>query len=98
MMTHPWTPEREADIFEGLALTPTEDYRRALGSNVNMYDDVLRTDPTGFHTYGMLWTPQTVTFYQDGVATLSGKTPASWTDPMGMIVNLAVGISARTSK
>ena len=39
----------------------------------------------------MLWTPQTVTFYYDGIQVLTGATPSTWTSPMAMIVNLAVG-------
>ncbi|WP_395671341.1 family 16 glycosylhydrolase [Phenylobacterium sp.] len=91
MMTHPYVPEVEADIFEGLALTPDIDYRRALGAGDTQYDDTLKLESAGMHTYGMLWTPQTVTFYYDGVAVLQGPTPANWTQPMGMILNLAIG-------
>jgi beta-glucanase (GH16 family) len=39
----------------------------------------------------MLWTASTVSFYRDGVMVLSGATPSTWTAPMAMIVNLAVG-------
>ncbi|MDB5453375.1 MAG: exsH, partial [Caulobacteraceae bacterium] len=91
MMTHPFVSGVEADIFEGLALTPDVDYRRAFGGTDTQFDNALKLDPSGFHTYGMLWTPQTVTFYYDGVAVLQGATPAAWTQPMAMILNLAVG-------
>jgi len=91
MMTHPFIPQIEADIFEGLAATPHVDYRRAFGGDDTQYDNALKLEPGGFHTYGMLWTPQTVTFYYDGVAVLQGNTPANWTEPMAMILNLAVG-------
>ena len=39
----------------------------------------------------MLWTAKTVTFYFDGIEVLSGPTPSTWTSPMAMLVNLAVG-------
>jgi beta-glucanase (GH16 family) len=91
MMTHPFVSGVEADIFEGLALTPDVDYRRAFGGTDTQFDNALKLDPSGFHTYGMLWTPQTATFYYDGVAVLQGATPANWTEPMAMILNLAVG-------
>ncbi|WP_374577306.1 hypothetical protein [Phenylobacterium sp. J367] len=39
----------------------------------------------------MLWTPETVTFYYDGIAVLHGPTPDNWDYPMALIVNLAVG-------
>jgi beta-glucanase (GH16 family) len=81
----------EGDIMEALALTPNYHYARALGGADTMYDNSYKADPSGFHTYGMLWTPQTVTFYYDGIATLTGKTPANWAEPMAMIVNMAVG-------
>jgi beta-glucanase (GH16 family) len=91
MMTHPFTPKVEADIFEGLAATPHIDYRRAFGGDQTLYDNVLKLETGGFHTYGLLWTPTTVTFYYDGFAVLQGPTPANWTEPMAMILNMAVG-------
>ncbi len=91
MMTHPYVQNIEADIFEGLALTPDIDYRRALGGEDTLYDDTLKLESAGMHTYGMLWTPETVTFYYDGVAVLQGQTPDNWDYPMALIVNLAVG-------
>ena len=91
MLPHPFQPNMEADIFEGLGITPNVDYRRAFGGSDTIYDNALKVDPTGFHTYGMLWTPTTVSFYLDGTEVLSGATPASWTSPMALILNLAVG-------
>jgi Ca2+-binding RTX toxin-like protein len=91
MMTHPYVSGIEADIFEGLAITPEIDYRRALGGDQTQYDDTLKLEVGGMHTYGMLWTPETVTFYYDGIAVLQGPTPDNWDYPMAMIVNLAVG-------
>jgi len=46
---------------------------------------------TGFHTYGLLWTPQTLTWYIDGVAVFQIATPADMNQPMYMVVNLALG-------
>ena len=91
MLPHPYQPNMEADIFEGLGVTPNIDYRRAFGGSDTIYDNALKIDPTGFHTYGMLWTPTTVSFYLDGTEVLSGPTPAGWTSPMALILNLAVG-------
>ena len=94
MLPSPYAPGAEADIMEGLALTPNVDYRHANGgtnASESLYDNIYKADPTGFHTYGMLWTPQAVTFYYDGVAVLTGATPSTWTSPMAMIVNLATG-------
>jgi beta-glucanase (GH16 family) len=91
MMPYPFQANVEADIMEALAATPNVDYRRAAGADGTIFDNGYTGDPGGFHTYGMLWTPSTVTFYRDGTAILQGATPANWTSPMGMIVNLAVG-------
>ncbi|HVI33970.1 Calx-beta domain-containing protein [Phenylobacterium sp.] len=91
MMPTPYVAQTEADIMEGLAATPHVDYRRAWGGDTNLYDNAYKIDPTGYHSYGMLWTPTTVTFYFDGVAVLQSDTPANWTHPMALIVNMAVG-------
>jgi beta-glucanase (GH16 family) len=91
MLPSPYQPNIEADIFEGLGLTPNVDYRRAGGGDQTLFDNVLKTDPGGMHTYGMMWTPTTVTFYYDGYAVMQGPTPATWTQPLAMIVNLATG-------
>ena len=94
MLPSPYKPNAEADIMEGLGATPNVDYRRAFGGaggDETQYDNALNSNPGGFHTYGMLWTPQTVTFYFDGIEVLQGATPSTWTSPMAMIVNLAVG-------
>ncbi len=45
---------------------------------------------TSFHTYGVLWTPTTVTWYIDGAAVKQVATPADMNSPMYMIVNNAV--------
>jgi beta-glucanase (GH16 family) len=91
LLPHPFVPNVEGDIFEGLGKTPNVDFRRAYGGSDTIYDNALKLDPSGFHTYGMLWTPTTVSFYYDGVEVLSGATPANWTMPMAMVLNLAVG-------
>ncbi len=90
----PYIPNAEADITEHLGRTPDIDYIRAFGgdgSTQTLYNNVYMDDPTGFHTYGLLWTPTTVTFYLDGNEIMTGPTPDTWTQPMGMILNLAMG-------
>ena len=94
LLPSPYRANAEADIMEGLGATPNVDYRRAYGGeggSETQYDNVLTTNPGGFHTYGMMWTAKTVTFYYDGIEVLHGATPSTWTNPMAMIVNLAVG-------
>ncbi len=46
---------------------------------------------TGFHTYGVLWTPQLLDFYIDGTEVAQTATPSDFTQQMYMIANLAVG-------
>ncbi len=45
---------------------------------------------TGFHTYGVLWTAETVTWYLDGVAVKTIDTPAGMHGPMYVMVELAL--------
>jgi Ca2+-binding RTX toxin-like protein len=45
----------------------------------------------GFHTYGMDWEPDFITWYFDGQPVYQIATPADMNQPMYMIVNLAVG-------
>src|SRR6185503_5449019 len=51
LLPHPFVPNVEGDIFEGLGKTPNVDFRRAFGGSDTIYDNALKLDPTGFHTY-----------------------------------------------
>jgi len=44
-----------------------------------------------YHTYGLLWTPQTVTFYYDRQVMLQAATPAVMQQPYYLIVDLGIG-------
>jgi serralysin len=46
---------------------------------------------SGFHTFGVLWTAKTMTFYVDQQAVATMATPESMNKPMYMLANLAVG-------
>ena len=46
---------------------------------------------TGYHTYGVDWQADTITFYFDGVAVKQMATPADMHQPYYMIANVAVG-------
>jgi beta-glucanase (GH16 family)/Ca2+-binding RTX toxin-like protein len=90
LMPNPYVANVEADIIEGLGAVPSKAFVRARGEG-ELYDDIYMPSPEGFHTYGMLWTASTVTFYVDDVAVMQGPTPTNWTMPMSIIANLAVG-------
>ncbi|CAN7291856.1 family 16 glycosylhydrolase [Phenylobacterium sp. LjRoot225] len=45
----------------------------------------------GFHTYGLLWTAETLTWYVDGTEVAQVATPAGAQKPMYMLANYAVG-------
>lgn len=47
--------------------------------------------PQDFHRYGALWLPDRVDWYVDGIKTATMPTPADMTQPMYILVNLAVG-------
>ena len=46
---------------------------------------------SGFHTYGVLWSPTTIGYYIDGVEVASMATPSDMNTPMYMLVDLALG-------
>jgi beta-glucanase (GH16 family) len=46
---------------------------------------------SGYHTFGLLWTAESITWYIDGAATFSEATPSDLNQPMYMLANLAVG-------
>src|SRR4030095_7896236 len=45
----------------------------------------------GYHTYGVDWEPDYITYYFDGQQVFKAPTPADMNEPMYMIANLAVG-------
>ena len=86
----------ELDVFEQLGNAPSTIYSTVHGSTngvwaANSQAFQVANTATGFHTYGVDWEPATTTYYVDGVAIGSAPTPSSMSDPMFMIINLAVG-------
>ena len=85
-----WPPE--IDVFEQIdsptsnIFTTVHDASGNAGVNFNIGDT-----SAGFHTYGMLWTSQAITFYVDGQKAFSTPTPADYNQPMYMLMDLAVG-------
>ncbi|MGZ6017626.1 MAG: family 16 glycosylhydrolase [Phenylobacterium sp.] len=88
-----WPPELDAmEQLSGNAnLIYTTQHSAAGGSNWAVGSANYIPDPTGFHTYGVLWTPTQLVWYVDGEEVFETATPADMNKPMYMIANMAVG-------
>jgi serralysin len=88
-----WPPE--LDVMETLSGSPSIDYTTqhsgASGSATAIGSANLVTDVGGFHTYGVLWTASTLTWFLDGQEVFQTATPADMNKPMYMIANMAIG-------
>ena len=84
----------ELDIMEMLGDAPWATYdsvhNNLTGVTTTLYNTAVNTS-TAFHTYGVDWEPDTVTFYTDGKATGTIATPSSMNVPMYLLLNMAVG-------
>lgn len=88
-----WPPE--LDVIEMRGQNPNEliltSHSNEGGSHTIDRNNVDVADTSGFHDYGVLWGPEHIVWYFDGVEVARTQTPADMHDPMYMIVNLAVG-------
>lgn len=86
-----WPPE--IDVFEQLG--HDEVYHNIHTKNpaqgATGFTTYLPTNDDGFHTYGLLWTKDTITWYIDGIGVASVATPDDMHQPMYMLLNLAIG-------
>ncbi len=86
----------ELDVVETLGRDPGDVYMTS-HTNLNGYrltvaDSLANvTTTSGFHTYGVNWTPTALTWYIDGVAVASQPTPPDMNTPMYLILDLAIG-------
>ena len=73
-----WPPE--IDVLEQIGSGSTYNSNGIFSTvpgATQVHGTFLGTDLSqGFHTYGMAWTPQTITFYVDGQQTYQTATPA----------------------
>jgi Ca2+-binding RTX toxin-like protein len=87
-------PGMELDVLEAAGNNP--DYIK-----MTVHDTSYATGTTGFaayvpdattsfHTYGLLWTAQTLTWYIDGAAVAQIATPADMNKPMYMVLDEAL--------
>jgi len=91
-----WPPE--IDIMEGRGQRPddmvmTTHWRSPETGLVNScgFDFTVADAATEFHDYGALWQHDRITYYIDRKPVADIKVPASFEDPMYMILNLAMG-------
>jgi beta-glucanase (GH16 family) len=89
-----WPPE--LDVMEQLGQDPNKFYATvhsaASGDHTQVSTPISTSDlTTGFHTYGVDWEADNITWYLDGKQVFEAATPADLHSPMYMIVNLAVG-------
>ncbi|MGE5538662.1 MAG: family 16 glycosylhydrolase [Gemmatimonas sp.] len=92
-MSGPWPPE--IDVTEVLGRDPKTDFmtNHTDSSHPTSYGGTATgVDLSqGYHTYGLMWTPTTLTFYLDGVAEYTTPTQADEHQPMYMLATLGVG-------
>lgn len=97
--SHRWPPE--IDVFEMFG-APNSRKEGGLGwihvgtvgggeKSFNRWHHLPIDQYNGFHRYGLLWGPQTISIYVDGKLIASESTPANFHQPMYLIANLAVG-------
>ena len=89
-----WPPE--IDVMEMLGQQPTVLHSTVHSNSTGAHtmSAVWAIEPdlsAAFHTYGVDWEPQDITFYFDGTAIGQVATPSDLDKPMYMIANLAVG-------
>jgi beta-glucanase (GH16 family) len=88
-----WPPE--LDVMETLTNDPSADYttsHSSIGGNAQSQGVAFIPDTSsGYHTYGVLWTKSTLTWYVDGTEVYQTATPADMNKPMYMIANMALG-------
>ncbi|TIW83110.1 MAG: glycosyl hydrolase family protein, partial [Mesorhizobium sp.] len=61
------------------------------GTHTKVSSTVNTMDTAGFHTYGLLWTPDKLVWTYDGVQVAEAATPSDMNKPMYMLADLAVG-------
>ena len=91
---------QELDIFEVISEKPNQInmtvHDKSYSTGMVGGSSYLTDSQTAFHTYGLMWTAETLTYYIDGVAVYSLATPAYMHGPMYILLNQAVGGWAST--
>ena len=83
----------ELDVMEMIGNDSTRYYAtlHSSHSGVSMHTIPTVALQQSYHDYGVLWRPQSITWFFDGRAVATVATPHDMHDPMYLLVNLAVG-------
>src|SRR5258706_14299668 len=87
-----WPPE--IDVFEMLGKDPSTIYTTVHSGPTNVAAGTgvtVANTSTGFHTYGVDWEPDYLTWYFDGQQVFKTATPADVNKPMYLLANLGLG-------
>lgn len=89
-----WPPE--LDVFEALGSDSSTVFMTAHSNSTGEHTKTGFTSwvgdvTAGMHTYGVLWTPEELVWYVDGVEVFRTATPPDMHQPMYMVTNLAIG-------
>ncbi|RVD50169.1 MAG: glycosyl hydrolase family protein [Mesorhizobium sp.] len=88
-----WPPE--LDVVETRGQDPNSlimtAHSNETGTHTKVSSTVNTMDTAGFHTYGLLWTPDKLVWTYDGVQVAEAATPSDMNKPMYMLADLAVG-------
>jgi beta-glucanase (GH16 family) len=89
-----WPPE--LDVMEMLGNDPTTLYMTVHSNSTGTHTQngaaiTVANMSTGFHTYGVDWEPDTITWYFDGQQVYQTATPPDLNTPMYIIADFAVG-------
>jgi hypothetical protein len=85
-----WPNDGEIDTMEGLGGSAAYHFHYGTSSDEQSEGASVAGDYTGWHTYSVIWTTSSVTFFYDGLQV--GQLTSGITDqPMPIILNYAVG-------
>jgi beta-glucanase (GH16 family) len=81
----------EPNVFYGTVHSNTNGCSPSDQQNGNNWQQVGTNLTTGFHTYGALWTPTSVTWYLDDKKIMSAPTYATDNQPMYLLLQMWIG-------
>lgn len=82
----------DASVYSTIHTTDQQPAGVPWQSNRQVYSEM--PNPSGYHTYGVNWQPDNLTFYVDGQKVGTQATPSDMHSPMYMMANLAVQSNA----